>query len=334
MGVHCLAMDFPMGKHVIRLPPDASAAQSAPMLLHSFLTSMHSRAKAVMNGGDVEDVHQLRVVSRRLSTGLRTLADFLLEKDVQRFLGRLRKLRRAAGDARNLDVYLQDLESLHRRGEKARTDLLESLVDRARRDRKQAQRRLEKAVRRLDKKEFWSWADELLRPAKAFAPELDATHSETMLERAQRQLPLLLDDFLHAAPTADSSDDDFHRLRIAGKRLRYAMELFAGCFEEGMTRLLETLKGAQELLGRLNDWRTQGELLEELLDDEKLSPRTRRSAERLLRLYRRRRTRGRKECLEFWRARLGERFQKDFLKLLDVPHPAPSSNSPLSQNRS
>ena len=44
-----------------------------------------------------------------------------------------------------------------------------------------------------------------------------------------------------------------HKLRIAAKRLRYALELFAACFGEGLKGLAHELAGLQKALGELHD---------------------------------------------------------------------------------
>jgi len=50
------------------------------------------------------------------------------------------------------------------------------------------------------------------------------------------------------------SPDDFHRLRIAGKRLRYAIELFAGCFDPALrTTIYPLTVEGQQILGRMQD---------------------------------------------------------------------------------
>lgn len=46
---------------------------------------------------------------------------------------------------------------------------------------------------------------------------------------------------------------DLHNLRIAAKRLRYTLELFAGVFGEDGKRQIDRVKAIQETLGNLHD---------------------------------------------------------------------------------
>src|SRR5947209_17408051 len=51
----------------------------------------------------------------------------------------------------------------------------------------------------------------------------------------------------------DREPKDFHRMRLASKRLRYTLELFVPCYGIGLEERLETLKELQDSLGEVND---------------------------------------------------------------------------------
>ena len=73
---------------------------------------------------------------------------------------------------------------------------------------------------------------------------------------------------LDEAAGRDLSDaDNLHKVRIAGKRLRYAMEILAGCFLPSFReKLYPAIETMQEILGRANDSRFAISRLEELRD--------------------------------------------------------------------
>src|SRR5262249_20264097 len=62
---------------------------------------------------------------------------------------------------------------------------------------------------------------------------------------------------LDEAAGRDLTDaDNLHKVRIAGKKLRYAMEILAGCFlPEFREKLYPSVETMQEILGRANDSR-------------------------------------------------------------------------------
>jgi CHAD domain-containing protein len=62
--------------------------------------------------------------------------------------------------------------------------------------------------------------------------------------------------------------DDLHNMRIAAKRLRYTMELFAPCFGKDFARILGTIEEIQERIGAIHDCDVLIPLLEKTLDKE------------------------------------------------------------------
>jgi hypothetical protein len=82
--------------------------------------------------------------------------------------------------------------------------------------------------------------------------------------------PLLAGLTADLAETAAGDLKDYaqlHQVRIAGKRLRYAMEVFSGCFPPPFTDVLYPLvEHVQEILGRANDSHVASERLAALRD--------------------------------------------------------------------
>jgi CHAD domain-containing protein len=100
-------------------------------------------------------------------------------------------------------------------------------------------------------------------------------------ENATRMLPPLVSAYLEAGRQLNSGPVEpaaLHRFRLEGKRLRYAMELFAPCYGPGLSRYLELLRSAQTSLGDLNDCAVLSHRLTELPSP----PEDREKAERYL----------------------------------------------------
>ena len=79
----------------------------------------------------------------------------------------------------------------------------------------------------------------------------------TFTDAARAMLAPLVNEFFTAA-RADLSDiEALHDMRIAGKQLRYAMELLAGAFDESFRgELYPTFGEVQDKLGTINDHAT------------------------------------------------------------------------------
>jgi CHAD domain-containing protein len=85
----------------------------------------------------------------------------------------------------------------------------------------------------------------------------DHQHAETLRDLARPLLSRLLQELKEAAGRDLEDYGHLHRVRIIGKRLRYAMEVFACCFaEEFRERYYAAVEEMQEILGRANDSHT------------------------------------------------------------------------------
>lgn len=257
---------------------------------------------------DTEHVHQLRVATRRADAALRVFRSCLADRPFKDARRRLRRLRRAAGAARDWDVFGEELAG--RMTDAAARDAagLEYLAGYAQGQRDAAGPALIAAAQ-AHQVDFDARLEVLL---DAVAPPEDGSPEPRLLDLARPELSRL-----HAEleRTAEADLDDYanlHQVRIAGKRLRYAMELFAGCFpaafrDDGYPRIEEL----QEILGRANDSHVASERLTALRDRLKrtapaLWKRARAGMEGLLRFHQRRLPRERKQFAAWW-----ARWQQD-----------------------
>jgi CHAD domain-containing protein len=251
---------------------------------------------------DLEHVHQLRVATRRGGAALRIFAVCLPEKVYDSARKLLRKVRRAAGEARDADVFLQNLSTwAQEQGEKQRAGL-DFLTGHATAQRVMAQVRLHEAA-----------ADYPFTFDRFIAETVAAVHRprdgrlRRLIDLARPTLAQLLTCLDEAAARDLDDYGNLHQVRIAGKRLRYAMEVFVDCFAEPFrTEIYPAVEEMQDVLGRANDSHVASLRLTALCnqlrairsDDWK---RYRTGIEPLLRHHRRRLPHERKRFLELWR---------------------------------
>lgn len=207
-----------------------------------------------------EFVHQARVAIRRLRSALKLFAPWLPAEFVAEFSERWRDLANALGDCRNLDVFLAETLPLMRRelGDDGLVDKLQAQAEkRQRQARKHARDILAAPVARLLLLDF-EWALIHLQFAEAMPPLVKLARRR-LVGRA-RQVTRLGEAVRNLDPEAR------HELRIAFKKLRYALEFFAGLFgERRSARYLAGLVDLQEVLGHLNDLATASSLVPELI---------------------------------------------------------------------
>jgi CHAD domain-containing protein len=197
---------------------------------------------------DPEYVHQLRVGTRRAGAAVEIFSVCLPKKIYKAARKYLKRLRRAAGDARDWDVFLMNLAKMREKTATRNRAGLDFLLGYALAQRDTAQRCLEEASPKGPAVFDYFLADTVA------AVEQPPGGSRTLGELAAPLLSALLGDLEQAAGADVSAYSCLHRVRILGKRLRYAMEIFADCFPRPFReKLYPAVEEMQDILGRAND---------------------------------------------------------------------------------
>src|SRR5438876_9393185 len=205
------------GKWVKDLQAETPLAEAARRVLRTRLDAVKKCLDLVVKKDeDPENVHQLRVSSRRTAAALDMFEDCLPSRIHSKAKKKLKKLRRAAGAARDWDVFLQSFKS-RTVPPKARHGL-DLVIGYALSQRQAAETQLDAAARDLSKK-FGKLAKNVV--ASAHRPK-KSKKSQTLADLAREALPPLARDLTKAAERDLTDPDNPHQVRIAGKRLRYA----------------------------------------------------------------------------------------------------------------
>jgi CHAD domain-containing protein len=293
------------GKWIDELHPDLPLLEAARHVLHLRLAPVEQHFAGVLEHADEdpEHVHQLRVSTRRGDAAVRLFRTCLPRKVYKDARERLRRLRRAAGEARNWDVFALELLQPRRRTPASQQAGIDFLIGYARGERDAAQHPLDAAIEE-QKDTYTDFVEAILdavRPSDKFgqrASLLDLARA-TLKERHE---------LLEQAAAADLNDyANLHQVRIAGKKLRYAMEVFATCFaSEFREELYPKVEEVQEVLGRANDSHVASQRLAALrqrieAQDEAEWKRLRAGFEAQQRLHQRRLPQERRLFLRWWR---------------------------------
>jgi CHAD domain-containing protein len=217
-----------------------------------------SRTIAGAQQGDVNAIHQARVATRRLREALPLVVDGVSGRKLARSV---RGLTRTLGPVRELDVVLHMLDVLGPSGDVPRSglDCLRTLVEEERR------RLHAEMVRRLGDCDL----EKLRKKAVAGARKHDAAIARAITKGARlrrRSNPARVAaadrrsakraERLRAAIENAAGiylPDRLHDVRIAVKKLRYAMEVARDLRASRAVVRIRTLKRAQDLLGRIHD---------------------------------------------------------------------------------
>jgi CHAD domain-containing protein len=273
-----LDLDFqPELEHEAR---DDSAAGTLRARLREQAERLLAHDPGTRLGTDAEELHQMRVATRRLRAFVRAGRDLLDPAQSELLREELGWLGSALGPVRDLDVLLEHLtgevEFLGADAPAGRK-LLRALE----RERRTARRAL---IAALESERYFALLDALELPVATVAdkPSLEQIHADEhrRLRKAARALG------------PDSPDDDLHAARIKVKRARYAAEL------SGRDAYVKAAKKLQDVLGEHQDAVVACDRLRALA--ERL-PAAAIAAGRLVERERERAARGREEWQAAWK---------------------------------
>jgi CHAD domain-containing protein len=290
------------GKWIDDLEADTPLADAARHVLTVRLEVVRDHLPKALHDSerDPEHVHQLRVGTRRAGAALQIFEKCLPSRELKKAKKRLRQIRRAAGAARDWDVFLMTMSAWPPRSDKHRAGL-DFLSGYAMGQRLAAQDHLHE----VGAEEPFAF-DRLLAETVAAVQAPADNDLDTLADLARPLLSDLLDN-LDAAAARDLADyDNLHQVRIAGKRLRYAMEVFAPCFVTAFREeLYPAVEEMQEILGNANDSHVAEQRLEALrahlqatrsADGKRFRP----GLDALLRFHRQRLPKERRRFLAWW----------------------------------
>lgn len=234
---------------------DAGAAFGA--IARACVAHYGANRAGILAGEDPEYLHQGRVALRRLRTALGLFGP-VLDQRARRILRKdLRALLRKLAPARDWDVFVAFTLAPALAAAPGNQGL-EALLRRSNRLRQRAGERARGAVA--------AWpASRLERALHALAPAPGPgrlpvrRHAREVLERCARRVRR------RARGVGKLDAAGLHRLRLAVKRMRYALHYFAPLFRERRAEpLREALESLQHALGGANDCAVAAVLLREL----------------------------------------------------------------------
>lgn len=231
-------------------------------ILHQLdlLRSHHSRA---IENGDVEAIHKMRVITRRLQAAIDLLQNDANEIRIISLKRQLRTLRRSLAILRNYDVFIGMIETESSRRPSLQRQQNELITTEMRRRRERSLVKIRKSLSSSHLDELahkiralwahWYQTDLTARSLKSagqpgFGIDRFAGRVVDRLEQRYAEL-----QHLASQVQAISSGAEVHQLRIAAKRLRYLLELVSEIGYGDAKRSTEWLKVLQDRLGDLHD---------------------------------------------------------------------------------
>jgi CHAD domain-containing protein len=229
-------------------------AEAGRKVLRFHLARMLARVPGALSGDDPEEVHDMRVASRRVRAGWRVFGDAFERPVVRDHVRQLKMIGDQLGVVRDLDVQIGILATAQARRSKRERLALGLLLDAWTAERTIRHRGL---VERLSSAWFTGFVADhqalLTTPgAGARATELNAPTTVRMRAPAVAwqayQAVWAFDDALPGATI-----ETLHDLRIAAKWLRYTLESLREPMEPQATELIRRVVALQDQLGDIHD---------------------------------------------------------------------------------
>jgi CHAD domain-containing protein len=256
--VHAPAAASTPNKKRPDIAPTDTMTAAAVSTLRFHLAKMLEHEEGTRLGEDPEELHDMRVSTRRMRMALRVFADYLDGDTLRPVLKGLRRTGDTLGAVRDLDVFQEKtrlyLESLP----EARPGELGALLAAWAVERDLQREHLVDYLDGERYRRFVETTTELLEgPPERLVPHVSAGPRP---QRVSQVLPgILFQDMAVVWAFEDQIDGPttplpiYHALRKACKGLRYTLEFFEGVLGPGARPLIKTVKGMQDHLGDLQD---------------------------------------------------------------------------------
>lgn len=205
---------------------------------------------------DPEDIHDLRVSSRRLREGLLLFAPAYRAESVRRAARGVRKVTRLLGSLRNTDEALAFFRHLAEEVDGPVRRHLERIISRHEDLRREQRDQLRRGLRELDPSRTRDALVRIVASPILFSPHPSGIDPFTTIATfAAERLRERLDDLLSLVSDArrEADVEAQHRLRIAVKHYRYRLEILSFLLGDGFGPLHSRVKAYQDVLGTMHD---------------------------------------------------------------------------------
>ena len=255
------AKDYSSGFSV-PLNPDMESLWAVKTIYKELLATMLINEQGIIEDLDSEFLHDFRVAIRRTRSGLSLIKDVLDPEVSNRFKEDFRYLGQVTGPVRDLDVYLLMEDNYKTRLPEHLQEGLHYFFEDLAKQRGREQSKLARALKApryksiiQDWRHYLDSEDEAAHGGNCQIP-IGMLASTIITKRFQR----VLRDGQAIHP--ETPDEELHRLRIQGKKLRYCLEFFSSLYpKQEMKVLIKQLKVLQNNLGDFNDLTVQQEML-------------------------------------------------------------------------
>ena len=229
------------------------ASAGIKLVLLTRFEELYGFHEVALDWSDPEGVHSMRVASRRLRSALRDFTPYLRKRALSGVLKELKDIADALGEVRDQDVAIMALEKIVHHAPADVSPALNQFIDGKREVRDRSREELKATLEQTELKQLES----------AFIASVDqatATRDPTKPQIAYQEMSRVVIlgrlkelEKLSVGLVQPFEIETLHDMRIAAKRLRYAIELFQQCWRRSIGSYAKRTARIQTALGDVHD---------------------------------------------------------------------------------
>jgi CHAD domain-containing protein len=260
-------ISFP-GREQIGLEPTDTMAEAGRKVIGFHFARMLQHEPGTRLGEDVEELHDMRVATRRMRAALRVFGQSFSKKKIKPIRTGLKETGRALGPARDMDVFMAKLGQYQRSLPEAERAAFDPLLTTWRSEGEKSRRKM---VTYLESKAYAKFKQKMLKFVETEGLAAKPIPTDVPVAFQLRHIvPRLIYTRYEAvgayeAVLENAPIETLHSLRIAFKRFRYTLEYFQELLGPEVTTVIKELKVMQDHLGDLNDADVASQILRRFL---------------------------------------------------------------------
>ena len=234
---------------------DAGTTYYCAKSISPYIDTLKKSAQNNKKRKNIEDIHDIRVSSRRIRSCLAIFVDCLPPKKVKTWQNEIKKITSAYGKVRDLDVQIDLVSSiLHSIDDRKIRLGLRRVKLRLAQKREKKQKTTANLTNAILESpvllEMQAWTEAVIANF-----DQDNYKSANLFKLGYKQIQSRLDEFLFYEVFIFDPDrvEELHQMRIAAKRLRYALEIFSDLYDGKTDFALDTARQSQQYLGEIHD---------------------------------------------------------------------------------
>ena len=233
---------------------DDHVAEAGRKVMRFHLARMLDYEAGTRSGADAEDLHKMRVATRRQRAAWRVFGASFRPARTKRYRSGLREIAGRLGAVRDLDVQLEAADAYRADLPTTEQRAMEPLLASWREHRDEARVLM---LRELDSDGYRRFVDDyrdFVRTEGAFVLATGPVEPHHVRDTAPSRIWTAYEGVRAYEPVLRWADvETLHELRIAGKWLRYTIEFVREALGPEATPLIERVVALQDHLGLMND---------------------------------------------------------------------------------